>query len=140
MSHMPTLNEPIAALLNQVKEVAISAARPTTNVDGVDITSWRINGYAPPLAAIWIEGSEAATITSPEIAANPAGVELWGWVEGLGKWYLVVELRDGRDIEVTPERGYTQAANTIGVFDRLAVVGGVSAGVGTARFAPMESY
>lgn len=141
MPHMPTLEQPIATLVDQMKTVAIAAVRPTTIADGVDISSWRINGYAPPLAALWIDGDVDGTITSPAGAANPQGVELWGWVTALERWYLVTELRDGRDIEVTAVRGYTQAANTIGVFDRLAVVGAVSGGLtATARFAPMESY
>lgn len=141
MPHMPTLDEPVAVLLDQLKAVAVSAVRPTTDADGVDITSWRINGYAPPLAAMWIDAGGAATVSSPAEAVNPQGVELWAYVTGLAKWYLITELRDGRDIEVTAARGYTQAANTIGVFDRIAVVGAIAPLiVVTARFAPMESY
>jgi len=125
-----------AMLENKLVETAVTAARPSAPGDGVDVTSWRTNGFSGASAAVMLKGSAAATVTSPTDGAQ--GVELWGYV--LGKWRLIVELRDGRDITVDADRGYAQEANVIGVFERLAIAGTVSAGAVTGQIAPIEGW
>jgi len=120
----------------KVVQVAIGA-RPTGPAHGVDILSWRSGEFSGAMAAIFITGSAAATISGP--SGSTTGVELWGY--RIGKWWLITELRDGRDITIDASGdGYAQQANVIGIFERLAVAGDVSAGAGTAKLAPIDSW
>lgn len=120
----------------KVVNTNLMAAAPTLVGDGVDITPWRTTGeFSGAYAMVAVTGDTDTTITA---AVGGQGVEIWGY--RLGKWWLISELRDGRDITVGPTRGYAQAVNIIGVFERLAVVGTVPLGVATARLAPIELW
>ena len=130
-------NHTLFSLLDAKMVTATIAARPALATDGVDITTWRTSStFTGAMAAVFIAGSTTATVTSP--SGGSSGVELWGY--RMTKWWLIAELRDGRDISVTSTTGYSQAVNVIGVYDRLAVAGTVSAGTATAQLAPIEAW
>lgn len=130
-------NRALFSLLDSKLVTVTVGARPSSATDGVDITSWRTNGtFTGAMAAVFLSGSATATITSP--TGGSSGVELWGY--RMSKWWLIAELRDGRDISVTATTGYAQAVNVIGVYDRLAIAGTVSVGSATAQLGPIEAW
>lgn len=127
----------VSLLEHKLVQTTVMAAAPTLAGDGVAITSWRISGeFSGPYAWVSIYGSAPATITAP--AAGGDGVEIYGY--RLGMWWLIAELRDGRDTTISTTKGYAQAVNIIGIFERLAVVGTVSAGTATVKLAPIEAW
>jgi hypothetical protein len=133
---MPGERNLVSLVESKLVVTNVMAAAPTVVGDGVDITSWRSAGeFSGAYAMVAVHGSVDAVISA---AAGGQGVEIWGY--RLGKWWLISELRDGRDITIGANKGYAQAVNIIGVFERLAVVGTVSAGVATARLAPIELW
>jgi hypothetical protein len=133
---MPSTRNLVSLVEAKVVNTNVMAAAPDDANDGVSILSWRsTDEYSGAYAMVAVTGDTIGTVTAP---VGGQGVEIWGY--RLGKWWLISELRDGRDIAVGPLRGYAQAVNIIGVFERLAVVGTVSAGVATARLAPIELW
>lgn len=133
---MPTARQLFAIVESRLVSIAIGA-RPTAPGDGVDVTNWLESGvFCGAMAAVFIGGNGAdGTLTAP--ASGDCGVELWGY--RLSKWWLISGLRDGRDIAVYSDgRGYSQAVNVIGVFNRLAVAGSGVAAV--AQIAPIEAW
>ena len=128
----------VALLEEKLVQVAISATRPSSGSDGVDITSWRTGGaFSSPLATVFVDGSQAANVTSPTGGSN--GVELWGF--RLSQWWLIGYLNNGSAIPVVGDtQGFAQEIDVVGVFDRLAVAGTMSAGSGTAKLVPMEQW
>ena len=128
----------VALLEDKLVSVAVAAARPAVAGDGVDITSWRTSGqFSGPLAAIFLDGSQAQTINSPTGGAS--GVELWGY--RLSQWWLIGYLNAGTAIPVVGvDQGFAAEVNVIGIFDRLAVAGTPSAGTTTAKLVPMEQW
>lgn len=124
-------------LEQKVVETAVMAAAPDDANDGADITGWRhVSEFCGALALVHLIGSEATTVAAPTGGGD--GVELYGY--RLGKWSLISELRDGREITLSATKGYAQAVNVIGIFERLAVVGDVSAGTVTAKLGPIEAW
>lgn len=121
-----------------VVSVAVTATRPTVAGDGVDITGWRANGiFAPPLAALFIDGTIAQTVDAPTGGAN--GAELWGY--RLSQWWRLGYLNDGAAIEIAGGvQGYAQEINILGIFERLAVAGTPSAGTTLAKMAPIDHW
>lgn len=117
---------------------AIVTDRPVGALDGVDISAWRDNGvFAPPLAGMFVSGSEALTLTSP--AAGARGAELYGW--RMSKWWLIGYLNDGLEIEIGGvDQGYAQEVNILGIFTRLAVVASISSGTADVTFAPIDHW
>lgn len=118
--------------------VAIATARPTSALDGVDISSWRDNGvFAPPLAGMFISGSVALTLDSP--AGGARGAELYGW--RLSKWWLIGYVNDGTAISIaSADLGYAQEVNVLGLFTRLSLVASISVGTATVTFAPIDHW
>ena len=130
------MREVISLLKSYVTATVAVGDRPSAASDGVDITTWRLDSSnAPRLAQVFIDGSGAASITSP--SDGSIGVELWGYT--MGQWWLIAVLNSGNDIPIAGDtQGFAQSVNEIGDFDRLAVAGTVSAGSATAKFAPLE--
>lgn len=116
----------------------IVTARPAGALAGVDITGWRDNGiFAPPIAGMFVAGSQALVLDSP--AGGVRGAELYGW--RLSKWWLIGYLNDGVAIDIGgADLGYAQEVNILGIFTRLAVVASVSVGTASVTFAPIDHW
>jgi hypothetical protein len=128
----------VALIEPKLVEFVINPARPSVDADGIDITHWRQNGaYSGPLAFLAFHSTAPCVVSAPD--GGSAGPELW--LRRLGKWHRVGYINDGTDVEVDgPDRGFAQAMNIIGVFERLYVAGTVSAGVATARVIPIDTW
>lgn len=127
-----------AAIDSLAVQHAIAATRPTTAIDGVDVTGWRTRDrFSGPLAAVFLDGDAAVTIGAP--TGGSSGPELWGY--RFGQWWRVGYLNDGQDVAVAANlQGYVQAVNTIGIFERLCIAGTVTGGTATAKFVPIDSW
>lgn len=127
----------VAMLSAKMVTVAVGA-RPVAALDGVDITPWRVNGiYGTPLAAVMMNGTAAASVTGP--SGSGLGAELWGYAQT--KWWLIGYLNNGSSVPIVANgQGFAQELDVIGIFDRLAIAGDVSAGAATASLAPMDVY
>ena len=113
-------------------------ARPSGAGDGVDISSWSsgTDVTGPERVCLLLDGSQAATVDGPSGATT--GAEVWGYLGTI--WYLLGYLHDGADIPITGNaQGFALELGGVGIFDRLAVAGDVSAGTVTYSFAPMET-
>ncbi len=121
-----------------IASVAVSATRPTSALHGVDVMHWRANGvFAPVLACLFLDGTLAATLTSP--TDGTSGVELWGY--RLSQWWRLGYINDSVDVELAGNlQGFAQQLDVIGVFERLCIAGTVSAGAATAKLAPIDSW
>jgi hypothetical protein len=128
----------VAMLEEKLVQVAVTAARPAIGSDGVDVTSWRINGsFSTPLAALFVDGDRAMTITSP--TGGTAGVELWGY--RLAQWWLIGILNKGDDIVIAgAAQGYACECDVVGIFESLAIAGTVSAGAAVGKLAPIQTW
>lgn len=128
----------ILTLESKLVEVAVSATRPSAAGDGEDITTWRMpEGFAPALAALLLDGSEALTLESPTGGAE--GPELWGY--RLEKWWRLGVLNNGADIAIAGAgQGFATEIAVIGAFERLAVVGTPTAGSATAYLIPLQEW
>lgn len=125
---------------NLLVTTQVSATRPSISTDGVDITNWRTTSpYAPPLAALMLVGTAAANVSSPTGGSN--GAEVWGYVTAQSEWFLIGYLNSQTAVPIVGSaQGYAQEIDVIGIFDRLAVAGTVSAGTVTAKLAPIDTY
>lgn len=123
-------------LLESVKVTAtVSSTRPSAAGDGVDITTWRQAGWAPTKAALFITGSETASLTSPTGGSD--GPELWGY--RLEAWHKLGHLNNGSAIEIAgAAQGFATEVNLVGICERLAVAGTASAGTATAKIVPIQ--
>jgi hypothetical protein len=115
---------PLAHLIQtQAAGVLPVPAGPT---DGVDITSWRSGGFGPTRAAIMLYGT-AATVSE-------------AWLSGYrrGRWHLLGKLFGGESRVIGgPTAGAADAANIIGIFERLAVHGTGATSI-AVEFEPLE--
>ncbi len=118
--------------------VPISAARPSVAADGVDVTNWRTNNaFSSPFVALFIDGTVAASVASPTGGAD--GVELWGYQ--LSQWWRLGVINKGAPIVLAGNlQGYATKINVVGIFERLALAGTPSAGVVSAKFAPIDEW
>jgi len=134
----PSTRVLVAMLEDKLVTVPISNTRPDDAGDGVAITTWRINGkFSPTRAALFLDGSAAATITAPTGGAE--GPELWGYVQG--QWWFVGYLNRGADVFIVDaDRGFAQEIDVIGIFERLCVAGTQSAGAVAVKLAPIEQW
>ena len=106
----------------------LAAVRPTTNVHGVDTTTWRTGAQTRPNIVVLIDGTAPATV--------PA-IELWGFIAT--KWYFMGFLNVGGGIEIVgPGQGYATITSFVGIASRLALVGTPSVAGVTYRFAPLD--
>jgi hypothetical protein len=128
----------LAALDNKLVQVAIAAARPTTALHGVDVTSWRTGVFfSSQMAALLVDGDQAMTIASP--TGGALGVELWGY--RLAQWWRIGYLNDGASIDIAGNlQGYAAEVDIIGIFDRIAVAGTPNVGAAIAKLIPIESW
>jgi hypothetical protein len=127
---------PVLLLESSLVTVAVAATRPSADGDGVDITGWRLGGgFGPSRAALFLDGSEAQTLTSPTGGAD--GPELWGY--RLSQWWRLGYLNNGADIVIAgASQGFPTEVDVVGIFERLAVAATPSAGTTTAKFAPLQ--
>jgi len=129
-------------LTNEAKLVAIpvTATRPSSASDGMDVTSWRAAvGYAfgPVTAALFLEGTVALTLSSPTGGLD--GPEIWGY--RFEKWWRAGYLNNGLDIEIVgADQGFATEVDLVGIFDRLAVAGTPSVGEATANLVPILEW
>lgn len=132
-------NQTLLAMREQAELlIAVSATRPSGAGAGVDVTSWRQNAlFGPPLAAVFLDGSGAQTLSSP--TGGTAGPELWGYVKG--EWWLIGYLNNGTDIAIVgAAQGFAQEMQVMGIFERLAVAATISAGTCNARLFPIDHW
>jgi hypothetical protein len=123
----------VAQMPERVVQHSLTGARPVSVTDGVDVSSWRSGPYGPTSAEIYLDGSQAVSLTGGTI-----GVELWGLK--LGQWWLLGSLNAGAAIPIVSDTlGAAQrVADVLGGFDRLFVAGTTSAGTVNAQFVPLE--
>jgi hypothetical protein len=111
----------------EVEAAQASLPAPVDDGDGKDVTDWRIGGRAPRLYDLAIAASEACTLSD---------VYLAGYRDG--SWRNLGNLNGGQDIDLTADVGWSGGARDLGLFDRLALVAGVSAGTVTFTVTPVE--
>ncbi|MBA2718943.1 MAG: hypothetical protein H0U52_06850 [Chloroflexi bacterium] len=128
----------VALLEDKLLAIPVTAARPALITDGSDITSWRTGGaYSPTRAAMFVDGTVAASFDSPTGGAS--GAELWGY--RLSQWWLIGYLNNGTAVPIVGNlQGFSQEIDIIGIFDRLAVAGIPSAGAANVQMAPIEEW
>lgn len=105
--------------LKQAKAGATALPAPSGATDGVDVTSWNVNGAGYPKAYVALTADGAATVTSPV---------LYGLEPVTGLWCQIGQLNEGASISLTATLGYAETFDLPTVFTRLAVGGTVSAG------------
>jgi len=119
---------------------AVTATRPTSDSDGVDITGWRLTAgyvYCPGVAVLRLQGSAALTLASPTDGLD--GPELWGYRDAA--WWRLGYLNNGLDILIVgADQGFAAEVDFVGVFDRIAVAGTPSAGSVTAILTPLQEW
>lgn len=123
---------------NKFVTMEVATTRPAAPGDGMDISGWKTNGqFSSPLAALFLEGTEAADIASPTGGAN--GVELWGRNDG--KWWICGYVNNGAVVPIAgADLGFAQEIQIVGIFDRLYICGTPSAGTATAWIAPLPQW
>lgn len=132
-----------ALRLNQFRKSGIAiagGARPAAAGDGVDISSWHqiYGSYSPQMFTIFVNGSAAATVSSPTGGAN--GAEVWMYFADLAKWELIGWLNDKNSITVVgANQGWSQNLQFTGIGDKIAVAGTWSAGTPDVQIEPLET-
>jgi hypothetical protein len=119
--------ELVAPLAHLVKtQAAGSLPAPASAIDGVDITDWRSGGFGPTRAAIMLYGT-AATVS-----------DVWLWGYRRGRWHRLGKLFGGESrVIASAIVGAADAADIIGIFDRLAASGTDAVSI-SAEFEPLE--
>lgn len=134
-----------ALALTQLETAAVAiGARPSAAGDGVDITTWKVNGqfgHVNCTAYIKSDGAGACTVTSPSGGSH--GVEVWiGKTNNAGvfHWWLVGYLNGGVDVDVPNNVGSAFSLELAAIGSRLALAGVPSAHAPTYYFEPIETW
>ncbi len=113
---------------------------PSTSGHGIDVTTWKQGGYMFQRLLVYIEGDGTArTLDKPTGGAG--GPELWTYrkdASGSFKWWLLAYLNGGVVCPIPAAGGRVLDGLSMGIGDRLALVGKVSAGALTYAFEPVE--
>ena len=119
---MARLYQPLADVTIESAQATLPA--PTGASDGVAVD---FGESSPQLYLLGISGSTTISLTDASI---------WGYRNGA--WSQITPLNNGDAIALTSTGGRCFMLYALGVFDRLALVGTVSAGTVTAVVTPLQ--
>lgn len=128
----------MSSLLTSLRSSSANVgARPASAGDGVDITPWRLGGFAPRQALVTLDGSTGITLTAP--ASGLVGVEVWGLV--FGAWKFFGSLNGQQQIVIASATlGFTEELDDLAAFTRLLIAGTPSTGTVAYTFCPLETW